>query len=104
MTGLTSLNMKYLMAILITIFGTACAHQRSILPDVRDVQVSRKAADPKCRALGEIEGRAPTASGTSIDALADLKREAAAKGANYLVVKEYSTYGTAVTALAYECP
>jgi len=38
------------------------------------------------------------------DALADLKKEAANKGANFLVVRQYSAMGTAVTGEAYLCP
>ena len=42
--------------------------------------------------------------GTAEDALNDMKKEAANKGANYLQIKEYSSYGTAVTGIAFKCP
>jgi uncharacterized protein YbjQ (UPF0145 family) len=54
--------------------------------------------------MGSITGTTPTVKGTQEEALEDLKREAANKGANYVVVKQYSAYGTSVTGLAYECP
>ena len=41
--------------------------------------------------------------GTQEQALGDLKREAANKGANYVMVKQYSDLGTSVTGIAYEC-
>ena len=96
--------MIYLLSLILTVLLPACAHHRSIHADAGDVQVSREAAAPNCRALGTLEGRAAMASGTQDDALNDLRREAAIKGANFVVVKEYSAYGTAVTGLAYECP
>ena len=54
--------------------------------------------------MGKISGRANSSKGTQEQALEDLKREAANKGANYVVVKQYSDLGTAVTGMAYECP
>ena len=94
------------MRILI-IFGlllTACAHRRPVLPDVNDVRVAREAAAPKCKELGPLEGRTSSAKATRDDALADLKREAADRGANYVQVQTWSTYGTAVTGVGYVCP
>ena len=82
---------------------TACK-SRSVLPEVKEVKVSRDAADKDCREIGMISGRTASAKGTQEQALEDLKREAANKGANYVVVKEYSSYGTSVTGVAYECP
>ena len=81
----------------------ACA-SRSVLPDVHEVTVSRSEPGPKCKEMGKMTGTASSAKGTSQEALDDLKKEAAHKGANYLVIKQYSDYGTAVTAMAYECP
>ncbi len=77
---------------------------RSVLPDVGEVKVSREAAHKDCREIGKITGTTSSVKGTEAQALADLKKEAANKGANYVVVKEYSSYGTSVTGIAYECP
>lgn len=83
---------------------TACAHQRSVLPDVKEVKVGREAAGDDCKELGPINGTTSTAQGTREQALADLKREAANKGANYVMIKQYSAYGTSVVGVGYECP
>ena len=76
----------------------------SPLPKEDNVKVSRVAADKDCKYVSKVEGRAATVHGTADDALTDLKHEAAAKGANYLVVRTYSAVGTAVTGEAYLCP
>ncbi len=79
-----------------------CA-SRSILSDSKAVKVSREEPDKSCREIGKLTGNAPTAKGTQEQALEDLKRETANKGGNYVMVKQYSDYGTAVTGIAYEC-
>jgi hypothetical protein len=96
--------MKYLMFISICLAVSACA-SRSVLPDVKEVKVSRdEPSSTKCREIGKLTGTASSAKGTQQEALDDLKKEVANKGGNYLVVKQYSDYGTAVTGIAYECP
>jgi Domain of unknown function (DUF4156) len=82
---------------------TGCA-SRSVLPDSQSVKVSREQPDAKCKEMGPITGTVASAKGTQEQALEDLKKEAANKGANYVVVKQYSAYGTSVTGLAFECP
>ena len=94
--------MKFLLACTALLALVGC-RSRSVLPDVREVKVSREAADSKCREIGKISGTTASVKGTQEQALEDLKREAANKGANYVVVKEYSAYGTGVTGVAYEC-
>jgi uncharacterized protein YbjQ (UPF0145 family) len=71
---------------------------------VKEVKVSREAPSKECTEIGELVGRTATVKGTQEQALEDLKKEAANKGANYVMVKQYSAYGTSVTGVAYECP
>ncbi len=94
---------RILLALSLAIAFTACA-SRSVLPDVKEVKVSRDNPDKDCKEMGPITGTTMTAKGTQEDALNDLKKEAANKGANYVVVKQYSSHGTSVTGMAYECP
>ena len=82
---------------------SACA-SRSVLPDIKEVKVSREAPSAKCKEMGAITGTTTSAKGTQEQALEDLKHEAANKGANYVMVKQFSSYGTNVTGVAYECP
>lgn len=84
-------------------FLSACA-SRSVLPDQKGITVSREAPKKTCTEVGLINGRSGSVKGTEEEALEDLKREAARKGANYVVVKQYSGYGTSVTGIGYECP
>ena len=92
-----------LIAMLSIPFTSGCSSM-STLPKTENLTVSRKPADKKCSPLGKLEGRSLSKTAKPEDALEDLKKEAANKGANYLVVKEYSGTGGAVTGLAYICP
>lgn len=95
--------LKWGLTLLLVSLLSACA-SRSVLPDVKEVKVSREIPDKDCKEMGQITGTTMTAKGNQEEALADLKKEAANKGANYVVVKQYSSYGTSVTGTAYECP
>lgn len=91
-------------AVVLLIFGLAGCRSRSLLADSKDVKVSREEAAKDCHELGTLTGTTLSAKGTQEQALEDLKKEAANKGANYVQVKEYSSMGTSVTGLAYDCP
>jgi uncharacterized protein YbjQ (UPF0145 family) len=93
---------KILLSIVL-LFVVAGCRSRSVLSDSKEVKVSREAADKDCRELGKITGTTLSTKGTQEEALEDLKKEAANKGANYVMVKEYSSMGTSVTGIAYEC-
>jgi hypothetical protein len=92
-----------LFAVTITSLLAGCS-SRSIKPDPAEVKVSREEPNKKCREIGEITGTTMTAQGSQDEAIEDLKKEAANKGANYILVKQFSSYGTAVTGRAFECP
>ena len=93
---------NFILIILFTIGLSGCA-SRSVTPEVKEVKISRDAADKDCTELGKITGTTISMKGTAEDALADLKKEAANKGANYVMVKQYSDNQTSVTGIAYEC-
>jgi len=86
------------------LLGLVGCASRSVLPEVKEVKVSREAADKDCKELGKVRGTSLSAKANAEQALEDLKKEAANKGANYVVVKQYSDNRTSVTGLAYECP
>jgi uncharacterized protein YbjQ (UPF0145 family) len=94
--------MRYLL-ILFCLCIAACS-SKPVIMTAADVKVGRENAKPSCRALGKLSGTTMSTSGTQEQALDDLKKEAAAKGANYVVIKEFSDYGTGVTGMAYDCP
>ena len=84
-------------------FLSACSSQ-SIMPDQEGVKVSRKAADKDdCKELGKVTGSSISREADKKEVLANLKQEAANKGANYVVIKQWSATGTSVTGLAYQC-
>lgn len=81
----------------------SCA-SKPILPTEKDIKVSREEPSSKCKEIGPLTGRTASVKGTREQALEDLKREAANKGANYVLIKQMSDYGTAITGVAYDCP
>ncbi len=76
----------------------------SNLPDHENVKISREKADKDCDEIGKLEGRSDSKIPKQDEALADLRQEAANKGANYVMVKEYSSMGNSVSGIAYKCP
>lgn len=84
-----------------TLFVAGCSSQ-SVLPETKDIKVSRKAPND-CKDLGKVSGRTLSAKGTPEEALEDMKKEAADKGATHVVVHQYSSNRTAVTGQAYQC-
>ncbi len=91
------------MWFLIGLFLVGCA-TKPITPDPGYVKVSREAASPRCREIGPVRGATLNVHGTAKDALEDLKKEASLKGANFVVVQQYSSSQTVVTGLSYDCP
>lgn len=83
--------------------GVGCSSMSS-LPKEDNVKISRAPADKDCELLSKVEGRSMSKNGNEEDTLKDLRQEAANKGANFLVVKEFSSMGTSATGLAYRCP
>ncbi len=96
--------MLKMITVTLAILAICGCRSRSLLADSKDVQASREAAGSECREIGTITGTTISAKGTQEQALEDLKKEAADKGANYVQVKEYSSMGTSVTGIAYDCP
>ena len=92
-----------LMVVGSSVLISACA-SRSVLPKADDVKMSRDIPAKNCVELGLVTGRVRMEKGNEEQALADLRQEAAYKGANYVRVRQYSAYGTAVTGIAYDCP
>jgi hypothetical protein len=85
------------------LFMAGCSTM-STLPTEDNVKVSREAADEDCKFLSKVEGRSLDAKATEEDVLKDMRQEAANKGANFLLVEQYSATGTAVMGKAYKCP
>ncbi len=92
-----------LLLLLNSVLFLGCSSQ-SVLPDKEEVKVSREEPDKSCKEIGKVSGNAISANATREEVLEDMKQDAANKGANYVVVKQYSDNGTSVTGIAYQCP
>ena len=91
--------------ILSSIFGAlvSCTSQ-PIIPKSTDIKVGRSAPGDKCKEIGLLRGTTMLTSGTKEEALEDLKKMAANKGATYVKVEQFSALGTSVTGFGYKCP
>lgn len=86
----------------LTVWSLSGCSSPSILPDSQGLKVSRVA--PKgCNNLGPVSGATGSVKGSAEEALNDMKKDAANKGATHLVVLQYSPQQTAVTGEAYQC-
>jgi hypothetical protein len=81
----------------------ACA-SRPVTPDADEVKISRDNPESECQEIGRITGTSSSRMATHDDLLKDLREDAAKRGANYVRVEEYASYGTAVNGTAYNCP
>ncbi len=81
----------------------ACSSQ-PVIPEAKNVKVSREDADSDCKDLGPVQGSVSTAKGTIEQALEDMKLDAARKGANYVRMQATSAMGASVSGTAYMCP
>lgn len=77
---------------------------RSAKPEDKSIKLVREEPSKKCRNMGKIMGRTGTIKGGPEEALVELQREAANKGATHVMVEQYSDNQTTVTGIAYECP
>jgi hypothetical protein len=97
------MNAKGAVLVPILLLVAGCA-SRSVTPDTNEVKLSRESPPSACQEMGRLTGTSTSRKATHEDLLADLKQDAARKGANYVRVDEYSSLGTSVTGTAYTCP
>ncbi|MBK8204024.1 MAG: hypothetical protein IPK68_17500 [Bdellovibrionales bacterium] len=94
---ITNLGLLFL-----SLIGIGCSSQ-SVLPEKSEVKTSRT-VPADCTLIGKVTGNSLSVKATPEMVLDNMKQEAANKGANYLVVEQYSASGTSVTGQAYRCP
>ena len=76
-----------------------------IVPSANSIKISREVPkDPECKNIGRVQGKTIGVKPDLEAAIEDMKKEAAYKGANYLVMGTASGYETAVAGTAYYCP
>ena len=97
------MNFKLLIIASFVFCFVGCS-SKPVLPLTSSVKVSREPAENRCREIGPVRGATLSVRGTAQEVLEDMKKDAAQKGANYVVVQQYSGHETAVTGVAYDCP
>ena len=95
--------MKSLWCVLLVLFLFGCASE-PIIPEAKNVKVSRESPDKKCEQVGPVQGSVSTNKGTIEQAVEDMRLDAARKGANYVRMETTSAYGTSVSGMAFHCP
>lgn len=85
------------------LFLTACSSKPVIMTH-SDVTVSRDEAAKKCKELGTVRGTTLSIHGTAEEAVEEMKKEAARKGANYVQMQAMGANTNSVSGIAYSCP
>jgi hypothetical protein len=85
------------------LFFAGCSSQ-PIVPEAKNVKISREDPSKKCAEIGKVQGSVQTASGTVEQAIEDMKLDAARKGANFVRMEATSAYGTSASGTAFQCP
>lgn len=95
--------MRFLGLIIVALVFGACSQTPPVVPDANQIKVSRKPAKETCKKIGPVEGRSVGHTGGFEEALADLKKDAAHRGANYVHLGASGAMATAVRGMAYIC-
>ena len=88
---------------LLVIFLLASCGSHPVLPENKDIKVSRETPSDKCKNLGSIEGRSNKINAKADEALEDLKTEAIKRGANFVKIETIGAQAAAVRGVAYFC-
>lgn len=95
------LKLQFLLA---TLFVLASCSTTPIVPRGDSITISRDNPPEICKNLGRVQGRTVGSSPNLEAAVEDMKKDAAFKGANYVVIETASGYETAVAGTAFYCP
>lgn len=95
--------MKFLVFIFSALFLISCS-STPVVPEAKNVKLSREKAADDCKDLGPVEGTVQTKGGFIDAAIENMKLDAARKGANYIQMETTSAYGTTTRGTAYFCP
>tara|TARA_B110001454_G_C12723330_1_gene436745 strand:- start:36401 stop:36700 length:300 start_codon:yes stop_codon:yes gene_type:complete len=92
-------------ALFVSVGSLMACSSTPIVPSADSIKISRETPkDPECKNLGRVQGKTVSVKPDLEGAIEDMKKEAAYKGANYLVMETASAYETAVSGTAYYCP
>lgn len=96
-------NLNILLAPIASLTLLASCSSHPIVPEAKNVKVSRENADEDCQDLGRVQGSVKTSTGTIEQAIEDMKLDAARKGANYVRLEAAGAMGTSAAGTAYFC-
>lgn len=97
-------NFTFLFVINVLMFAFIGCASHPVIMEAKDVKVSRENASDSCQDLGPVAGKLIGTKPNLDLAVTDMKKEAAAKGANFVKIESASVYGTAVRGQAFFCP
>lgn len=98
------MNIKLCLAFIASfLLLTACGSKQKVIQTADDIEVSREAPGKNCVEISKVRGSSISARASREEVLESMKTEAANKGANYVVIQQFSDNGTAVTGVAYQC-
>lgn len=97
-------NLLFFSSLAIACLYIGGCSSQPVIPEAKNVKVSRDDADKDCVSLGPVQGSVSTVKGTIEQALEDMKLDAARKGANYVRMETTSALGSSVAGTAYKCP
>lgn len=95
--------LKLQISFLLALFMISCS-TTPIVPRAENMTISRENPPEICKNLGRVQGRTIGTVPNLEGAIEDMKKDAAFKGANYVVMETASGYETAVAGTAYYCP
>ena len=92
-----------IFALFVAVVALGGCASRSLVPEKNNVKMSRENPPKGCEDLGKVTGATITATQKAEVALEDMQKEAAAKGATFVRIEQYSAQGTKVTGTAFKC-
>ncbi len=96
------MKFKKIKYLILSILITGCG-SHPVLPETKDIKVSRETPSKDCKSLGPIEGRVNRVNAKTEEAIEDMKNEAIKKGANYIKMETIGALGTSVRGEAFIC-
>lgn len=94
--------MRIFLAIISVLVMASCASDPK-RPDGSNVRVSNDRPRGDCEQIDQVVGTSATTGNAYNNALADIKKEAASKTANYVKIVAVSAHGSAIRGIAYRC-
>lgn len=80
----------------------SCSHE-PVIAEAKNVKVAREKPSSSCEEIGLVTGKTASDKETVVDAIEDMKLDAAKRGANFVRMQSTGAMGTSVSGTAYHC-